>query len=437
MGIVSKALSIVADRRLRDFERATADPVTSQRQVFHQLMRRGAATEWGRKYGFAEVQTPETFRQRVPITDYETMAPIWHRAFEGARDVTWPGHVRFFALSSGTTSGDKLLPVTREAIRSNRRAGTDLVSFLVKRGGAQAVASGKFFYLGGTTNLRERGKSLFGDASGIMGRHIPFYARRRYLPDRQIGGISNWEEKIERIVERYLISDVCALSACPSWAALLFKEMQKATDRQGEGRKPVGTLWPNFSFFVSYGMAFDPYRKAFEEYIGRPIHYVDTYSSSEAGMTAIQEEDGGPLRLIVDNGVFFEFIPAEKGGEADPPRLHLGEVEVGKDYAVLMSSNGGFWAYPLGDVIRFESLRPPRIAFSGRTQIFLSAFGEHVTLEMIEDAMAGACEETGARVADFTVWPRYPSPGEPKPAHRWIVEFERKPDDADRFMTLL
>jgi hypothetical protein len=437
MGIVSRALSIVCERRRKDFEKTTHDPAGSQFRVLEQLLRRASDTEWGRRYDFASIRTPEAFRDRVPVADYESMAPVWFRAFEGDRDVTWPGHVKFFALSSGTTSGDKLLPVTREAIRSNRRAGTDLIAFLVARGGARAVAAGKFMYLGGTTVLRERGKSLIGDASGIMGRHIPFYARRRYLPDREIGSILGWEEKIRRIVDRYLNADVCGLSACPSWASLLFKALEAEALRRGGGPRNVGELWPKLSFFVSYGMAFEPYRKSFEEYVGRPIHYVDTYSSSEAGMTAIQEEDEGPMRLIVDNGVFYEFVPADRAGESSPPRLHMGEVEEGVDYALYMSSNGGFWAYPLGDEIRFESLRPPRIRFSGRTQIFLSAFGEHVTLGMIEKAVSAASRETDAAVADYTVWPRFPSPERPKPAHRWIVEFDRPPANDKAFIDAL
>ncbi|MHC4779741.1 MAG: GH3 family acyl-acid amido synthetase [Planctomycetota bacterium] len=437
MGLVAKALSMVSNRRRRDFGKTAADPVGSQLKVLKDILRRAGDTEWGKKYGFSTITSPEAFRDRVPVTDYESMAPIWHKAFDGLRDVAWPGHVRFFALSSGTTSGDKLLPVTRDAIRSNRRSGADFISILVERGGADAIAGGRFFYLGGTTVLRERGKSLFGDASGIMGRHIPFYARSRYLPDREISATSNWEKKIDMVIDRYLEADVCALSACPSWAALLFKAMVMAAKKKGLGEKTVGELWPKLTYFVSYGMAFEPYRRSFEEYVGRPIHYVDTYSSSEAGMSAIQEEEGGPMSLIVDNGVYYEFVPVDREGETNPPRLHIGEVEMGKDYSVHISSNGGIWAYPLGDVVRFESTSPAKMVFSGRTQIFLSAFGEHVTLEEIETAMARASAETGAIAADYTVWPRIPAPEAPKPAHRWIIEFSRKPKDEKAFMSAL
>ncbi|MBN1675441.1 MAG: GH3 auxin-responsive promoter family protein [Kiritimatiellae bacterium] len=434
MGLLATAFDVMSRRRLAGFEAACAEPVRAQMAVFDGLIRRAASTEWGRRFGYTGIRTPAQFRERVPVTGYEDVAPEWHRAFDGARDVAWPGHVPFFAMSSGTTSGNKWLPVTRDAIRSNRRAGADLVAFMVRRGGAAALAAGRFFYLGGSTTLRRKGQCWGGDASGIMGKHIPFYARSRYLPDPEIGAVSDWEEKLRRIVERYRHADVCALSACPSWAALLFRELCRAADESHAPGKRVGELWRRLSFFVSFGMSFEPYRRALADYVGRDLHYIDTYSSSECGMTAIQDEPGGPLRLIVDNGVFFEFIPAEQAGEPAPPRLHIGEVEAGREYALLISSNGGIWAYPLGDVVRFESLRPPRIAFCGRTQMYLSAFGEHLTLEMLEKAVAGACEKTAATVTDYTVVPRFPAPEAPKPAHRWLVEFGVEPAEPAAFM---
>jgi hypothetical protein len=437
MGILAKALTVIVGRRWEELQRSWRDPAAEQRRILGRLLRQAAATEVGRRFGFADLRTPEQFRRRVPVTDYEAAAPVWHRAFEAARDVAWPGHVRFFALSSGTTAGNKLIPVTREAIRSNLRSGAMLAAVLTRRGGAENLVGGKFLYLGGATTLRRTGRSLFGDASGIMGRHIPFYARARRLPGREIGAISNWEEKIRMIVERHLTADVRAMGACPSWAVLLLKQMRERARAAGLGEAAVGDLWPRLSHFVSYGMAFEPYRRAFEAYVGRPIQYVDTYSSSEAGMTAIQLEDRGAMAMLVDNGVFYEFVPAEAAGESNPPRLYLGEVKTGRDYAVVISSNGGIWAYPLGDVVRFESIRPPRIVFAGRTQIGLSAFGEHVTLEMIENAMASACEQAEAIVADYTIVPQYPSVEQPRPAHRWIVEFDRPPRDPERFVQAL
>lgn len=440
MDIIGGAFSLITKSLWRRFEKATADPAGVQMQVLRNLVARAAHTQWGRQVGLSDIRSAEQFRRNIPITTYQDAAPLWHRAFDGERDVTWPGHVDFFAMSSGTTAGDKLIPVTPDAIASNLRAGKLLTAFLARRGCAANLVSGKFLYLGGSTTLRRRGTSLFGDASGIMGRRMPFYVRGRHLPSPDIACISDWQEKINRVVQRYLNADVRAMGGCPSWAALLFKQMLQEAQTRGTGCTEIGQLWPKLSHFISYGMAFEPYRSAFEQYIGRPIHYVDTYSSSEAGMTAIQEDPAGPLRLIVDNGVYFEFIPTGRADEAaggNPPRLSIDEVEVGRDYAVVVSTNGGIWAYPLGDVVRFESLRPPRITFIGRTQVMLSAFGEHVTLEMIEKAMSAACRETSAIVADYTIAPRFPSPQHPQPAHQWLVEFDRPPADTAMFMAAI
>ena len=437
MGIAAGVFRLVAGRLLSRFEKAAADPAGSQRLVLRDLVRRAAPTQWGRQVRLADLVTPDEFRQRVPVTPYESAAALWHRAFDGACDVTWPGHVRFFAMSSGTTAGTKLIPVTREAIRANRRSGALLAAMLARRGSPENLVSGKFLYLGGCTALQARGRSLAGDASGIMGRHIPLAARRRRLPEAKIAEIADWQERIDRIVHLYLAADVRAMGACPSWAALVFKQMLQEAEARGLGRKSAGELWPRFSHFVSYGMAMEPYLPAFEQYVGRPVHYVDTYSSSEAGLTAIQEEPGGPLRMIVDNGVYFEFVPAARAGDPSPPRLGFGEVEEGRDYALVLSTCGGIWAYPLGDLVRFVSVRPPRIVFAGRTQVMLSAFGEHVAMEMIDSAVAAACRRTAALVADYTVAPRFPSPDHPRPAHRWIIEFDRPPADAGAFMAAI
>jgi len=434
MGVISGALGLLAKAMLGEFERASAEPVRAQEKVLRSLVTSAAATEWGRGVGLGEVRNLEDLRQRVAITRYEDAAPLWHRAFEGACDVTWPGHVDYFALSSGTTAGNKLLPVTKAAIASNVRAGKILAALMVRRGGMQDLAGGKYVYLGGSTTLRQRGQSLYGDASGIMSRHIPFYARRRHLPEPDIAALTDWDEKISAIIRRYLAGDIRVLSGCPSWVALLFKQLLRETAARGLPARHIGELWPRLAFFISYGMAFDPYRPAFDEFIGRRVHYFDTYSSSEGGLTAIQEEAAGPMRLLVDNGVFFEFVPADQMAAPQPPRLHLGEVQEGVDYAVILSTNGGIWAYPLGDIIRFVSLRPPRIVFAGRTQMMLSAFGEHVTLEMIEQAVAAACRRTAASVADYTIEALYPGPGREKPGHRWLVEFDRAPADAAAFM---
>ncbi len=361
-------------------------------------------------------------------------AKIRRRAFDGARDVTWPGHVPYFALSSGTTSRSKMLPVTIDAVRSNKRAARILIAIMARRGDANNILSKPFLYLGGSTNLKPQGKSLVGDASGIASRHIPFYLRRRHLPPSDIGSLTDWEEKIGRIIQRYLTSNIACLASLPSWAAVLFGKLLAAAEKAGLPQRTIGELWPKFTHYVSYGMALAPYRRLLDQFIGRAVHYIDTYSSSEAGMTAVQEDEDGPMTMIVDNGVFYEFIPADQAASENPARLHIGEIETGKDYSVVVSTNGGIWAYPLGDVVRFVSLTPPRMVFAGRTQLSLSAFGEHIDLNQMEMAITLASQETSAQVADYTVQPIFPGPGNPVGHHRWIVEFEKLPADPAAFM---
>lgn len=438
MGMLTRMVAAVIHHRTGVFGRADDAAIAAQQDVLRGLLAAAQHTQWGKRYAFGEIRTAEEYRRRVPITPYEQAAPQWHRAFAGERDIAWPGHVRYFAMSSGTTAGNKLLPVTAEAIASNRRAGAILASVMMRRGGGdgggESLLTGRILYLGGSTTLKPQGQSFSGDASGIMAKHTPVYLRRRQLPPPDIAALTDWEQKIARVVEDYLTADIIAVGACPSWGAMLFGEMLAAARRTGRAERTIGELWPRLRHFISYGMAFAPYRRSFDQYIGRPIHYIDSYSSSEAGMTAVQEEDGGPLTMIVDNGVYYEFIPAEEADRENPTRLHLGEVEPNRDYAIIISSNGGLWAYPLGDVVRFVSLSPPRIVFAGRTQLNLSAFGEHVDLRLMEQAIVAAGEATGGRVADFTVQPIFPVPDAPVPHHRWIIEFEHPPTDAAAFI---
>ena len=247
MGLVAWALAMDVRRRWRNFERSCARPVESQLAVLQCLLARAANTEWGRQFGFTDIRTPQQYRARVPVTDYETAAASWHKAFDGAVDVAWPGHVRYFAMSSGTPAaagtpwaGNKYLPVTADAIRGNMRAGGLLVAALARRGGISSIADGRVLYLGGSTVLTPRGKCLHGDASGIVPRHIPSWVRARSLPADDIRSVANWQEKVDLIVERYLTADVCALGACPSWAALLFKQMLQVAEARGFQRDAAG-----------------------------------------------------------------------------------------------------------------------------------------------------------------------------------------------------
>lgn len=418
---------IAVRRRLRQVEAAYRDPGAVQAARLLDLVRRAARTEWGRQHGYHRVRSIRDFQSATPPTRYEDMAPLWHRAFDGERDLAWPGHVRYFALTSGTTLGaSKAMPVTMDAIRANRRAGVTLVGYLDRQAPAADLTTGRTLYFGGCTRLRARGACLQGDASGINALHVPRIARRYRLPERDISDMSDWEAKVEAICARYATEPVRAVVGLPSWTLILFRRLvETAGEKLGRRVDTVADVWPDLSVFIHFGMSFAPYRRQFEQLVGKPIVYVDTYSSSEGGLNAVQtcQDDPGML-LEIDGGVFFEFVPLEELGSEKPTRLTIETVEPGHPYAVLLTTNSGMWSYDVGDVVRFTSLGPPKFVFAARADLQLNALGEHVLQEHLDGAVAEMTRELGVTVRDFTVTPVLPEGSDPRGGHRWLLEFE-------------
>lgn len=427
MQLIRSAVRFAQHRRLRQVAKALQDPAATQERVLLRLVRRAAATEWGRAHGYASIRSVEEFQRAVRPHTYEEMAPHWHRAFDGARDVAWPGHVRYFTLTSGTTMGaSKAMPVTREAIRANVRSGLTLLALIARQAPEAELTRGQTLYFGGCTRLQERGACLQGDASGINALYIPRLASRFRLPERDISDLSDWEAKVGAICTRYMDAPVRCVVGLPSWTLLLFRRLvDLARERRGPGIRSVAEVWPDLRVLVHFGMAFGPYRTQFEELVGRPIAYVDTYSSSEGGLNAIQASQDDPsMQLELDGDVFFEFIPFSEWASPDPPRLTLDQVRTDVPYAVLLTTSSGMWAYQVGDVVRFTSLNPPRILFASRTAIQLNTFGEHVIQEDLDRAMAEAGGSLGFAVRDFTVSTVLPTASDPRGRHLWLVEFE-------------
>jgi len=421
-------------RRMRQMDRAANAPAAVQQRLLLGLVRRAAATEWGRTHGYTHIRTVRDFQRAVPIGRYDDLAPLWHRAFDGTRDVAWPGHIRYFALSSGTTAGaSKALPVSDEAIRVNRRSGLAMLGLIERQAPGTHLLGGKTLYFGGCTKLQPRGPCWQGDASGINARHLPRLAWRYRLPDPDIGAIADWEAKVEAICDRHLRSPVRGVVGLPSWSLILFRRLiDVARERVGRQVATVADIWPDLEVFVHFGMAFEPYRRQFHELVGRPIATVDTYSSSEGGLNAVQTEQGDPaMQLLVDSGAFYEFVPFSELDSPDPPRLTLNDVELDVPYAVLLSTCAGIWAYDVGDVVRFTSLRPPRIVFASRTALQLNVFGEHVIQEHLDKAMAAACDSLGATASDFTVASVLPTADDPRGRHVWLVECVGEPPPLD------
>jgi len=430
----------VLRRRLRQVKKALADPPATQERLLLRLVRRAAATQWGREHNYDHIRSVRDFQRAVPVQRYDDLAPLWHRAFEGARDVAWPGHTRYFALSSGTTTGAaKALPLSRESIRASIRSGITLMALCQRQAPDAGMERGKTLYFGGCTHLERRGACWQGDSSGIMARHMPRPAWRYRLPEPDVAALTDWEAKVEAICQRYLHSPVRALAGLPSWTLILFRRLvDVARQRLGRQVTTVADVWPDLRVFIHFGMAFEPYRQQFKELVGRPIAYVDTYSSSEGGLNAIQSDQGDPsMQLELDAGAFYEFVPLDKLNSAQPTRLTLAEVETDVNYALLLTTVSGIWAYDVGDIVRFTSLRPPKIVVSGRTQLALNTFGEHVIQAELEHAMTHACEALGTAVRDFTVATILPTATEPRGAHVWLVEFQGPEPPLDDFAARL
>ncbi len=420
------------DRWLR---RASADPVASQQQVLRRLLDRAKRTWFGRKHDFAKIASHADFVKAVPIADYVGRLDLMERIFAGEPNVCWPGVVRYFAQTSGTTAGDKRIPVTARMQRSNRRAAMAIFAYYQRRGRGKvnSLMAGQLLFLGGSTNMTPTGNgSWVGDLSGIATRSLHWPLVKHYEPGLELALIDGWEEKIERVARRVMDRDVRFVTGMPSWVKILFDRICALRGIPPEGG--ISRVWPNLQLFVHGGVNFEPYRSAFERYF-TAMHspeYLEVYPASE-GFVAIQPAPArGGMEMLMDNGLFYEFVPLEQWGQADAPRLMIDKVETNVPYCLVLSTNAGLWAYELGDVVQFESLRPPRILFAGRNQHFINAFGENIIAQQVSQAIASAATASGAQVAEFTAAPRYAERDRPG-AHQYIVEFDRHPHRMETF----
>jgi len=374
---------------------------------------------------YAAIRTIGDFQQAVPITCYEDMAPLWKRSFSGEGNLSWPGHIRYFAQSSGTTTGStKLLPVSRDAVRANVRAGAQLLGLCERQAPGLDIGTGRMLYLGGSTRLKRNGVCWQGDGSGIMAAHLPRVAWLHRLPERSVAAMSDWEEKVEVICHRYQDSPVRTIAGLPIWSLILLRRLIDVA-RERRHVETVAEIWPELRVFVYFGTGIEPYREQFRTLFGDGVISVGTYSSSEGGMNAIQSDPGDEgMQLVLDAGAFYEFVPVAELHSDRPTRLTLRDVEVGVDYALLLSTISGCWAYNVGDILRFTSLDPPKILVTGRTRTVLNVFGEHLIRQELDAAIATAGRALGAAVRDFTVTTLPLSAKAPRGGHRWLIEFE-------------
>jgi hypothetical protein len=410
----------------------------TQEAILRKLVRRARDTRFGRDHRFATIGNIRDYQRQVPLRDYDALwKDYWQPAFPRLRNIAWPETIQYFALSSGTTTGTtKYLPVSRQLVASNKRAGlTSLAWFMAARPHAR-LFGGKLFLLGGSTDLSPPDPScpgiLGGDLSGILAREVPAVLRPFQFPPLDIALLRDWERKLDLLAERSASLPITFVSGIPSWLLVLFERLKQVT-----GKSCIGDIWPTLQVVVHGGTSFEPYRALFRQVIGNDdVQFLETYASSE-GFLASEDPRYRLMRLIPDHDIFYEFVPVEELGRDKPKRHTVTEIVPGVQYAVVLTTCAGLWSYIIGDTVCFERRDPPLLRFTGRTRQFLSAFGEHLIGEEVERAIAQAATATGAAVCDFHVGPLFPeSPCAPG-RHRYLIEFATPPLDLGRFVSEL
>jgi hypothetical protein len=391
--------------------------VECQEKVRNMLIEKGQKCIYGKARRFKEVKTYTDFQQHVPLIDYEEISPLIERISTGEKNILWPGLPIYFAKTSGTTSGMKYIPITLDSISNHINSARNALLVYMDRSKNFAFADHSMIFLQGSPVLEKKGVIAAGRLSGIAAHHVPAYLQKNRMPSWDTNCIVDWETKVDAIVEETMTKRMSLISGIPSWLRMYF---EKLVARAG---KPVGEIFPDFSLLVNGGVNYEPYRKTFEELIGRHVDTVELYPASEGFIAYQDDEPGKGLLLNVNSGIFFEFIPAEKVNDDNPERIPLEGVRTGEEYAIVISNNAGLWGYKLGDTVRFVSTEPYRLIVSGRVSQFLSAFGEHVIASEVEGALAEVCASTGARVAEFTVAPVV-NPAAGLPHHQWLIEFD-------------
>ena len=405
-------------------------PVESQEAVFQRLISKAKDTAFGRDHDFKSIRTYSDFVNRVPVRDYEALKPYVERIMSGEKNVLWPGSPAYLAKTSGTTSGAKYIPITAESMKEQVTSSKlALLQYIVNKGSADYV-NGKMIFLQGSPTLGEKNGIALGRLSGIVAHYVPSYLQQSRMPSWETNCIEDWEEKVEAIVEETLPEKMTLIAGIPSWVQMYFEKIKAQTG------KNVGDVFPDFSLFVYGGVNFEPYRPVFQKLIGRAVDTVELFPASE-GFFAYQDQPKQEgLLLLLNNDIFYEFIPVAKFGTDEEVRYSLEEVQMGENYVLILSTSAGLWGYNIGDTVRFVSLSPYRLVVTGRVKHFISAFGEHVIGKEVETAMKQAIENTNIRIKEFTVAPQI-SPAEGLPYHEWLVEFENQPENLEAFALVL
>ena len=422
--LLSKPLAAFVHRQHQSW---VQHPVAAQQAVFEEILRTAQHTRFGRDHGFSSIKSHADYVKAVPVRDYEGLSMYFNMVKQGQPDVLWPGKPLYLAKTSGTTSGTKYIPITHDSISNHINGARDALLNYVHETGKARFLDGKMIFLSGSPELEEVGGIKTGRLSGIANHHVPGYLRTNQLPSYETNCIEDWETKLDQIIEETIEEDMTLISGIPPWVQMYFDKLMRQTG------KKIKDIFPHFSLFVYGGVNFEPYRKKLIESVGKEIDSIELFPASEGFFAYQNEQNDRGLLLLLNAGIFYEFIPAEEYFSAQPTRLTIGEVEPDVNYALVISSNAGLWSYAIGDTVKFTSLNPYKIVVSGRIKHFISAFGEHVIGEEVEKAMQRTMATfSNVELVEFTVAPHV-SQDQGQSYHEWLVEFARPPHNMDNF----
>lgn len=406
-------------------------PIETQDRVFKNLLQKAANTKFGKDHRFGEVTSHEDFVKCVPIRDYEELKPYVEQVVAGQPDILWPGKPIYFAKTSGTTSGAKYIPITATSIKHQVNASRNAILNYIHETGNADFVDGKMIFLQGSPVLQEKNGIKLGRLSGISAHYVPNYLQKNRLPRWETNCIEDWETKVNAIVEETVDEDMVVIAGIPSWVQMYFERLQAKTGKR------VGELFKNFQLFIYGGVNYEPYRAKFENLIGRKVDSIELFPASEGFFAYQDSQTEKGMLLLLDAGVFYEFVKADEFFDDNPTRVTIKDVQLGINYVMIISTDAGLWAYNLGDTVQFIYLKPYKIIVSGRIKHFISAFGEHLIAKEVEEAMQQAIAATDARINEFTVAPQINPNGDQLPYHEWFVEFEKEPSDREKFVEIL
>jgi hypothetical protein len=434
MSFFNSIVSLFFKSRIEQIQHFIDEPVETQEAVFQNLVSLAATTEWGKYYKYEEIESINDFKNRVPLQDYESLKPYIERTMHGEQNLLWHSDVIWFAKSSGTTSDkSKFIPISQESLdEGHYKGGKDVLTIYCANHPETKIFTGKGLVLGGSHQLNPvNPQAKFGDLSAVLMQNMPWIGTVLRTPELDVALMNDWELKMERMIETTLKQDVTHMAGVPTWSLILIQRILERT-----GAKNITDVWKNFELYIHGGVSFTPYQQQFKQLIQGNTNFYQTYNASEGFFGIQYEPNADDMLLMLDYGIFYEFIPIENIDDEQPLTLQLNEVEVGKIYALVISTNGGLWRYKLGDTIVFTSTKPFKIKVAGRTKSYINAFGEELMVHNADEALAMACAKTNAVITDYTAAPIFLNE-HGKGGHEWLIEFEKQPNSLLQFAKLL